>query len=396
MKPKAGLAFAIATILLDAIGVGLIFPIMPDLMAEVGAGDIGSSAIWGGILISAYAVMQFLFSPLIGNLSDAFGRRGVLLLALAALTLDYLLMALAQTFWLLLIGRIVAGIAGATYSTVTAYLADISAPAEKAANFGLISAVFGVGFILGPALGGLLAGVDLRAPFYAAAVLSAANFAFGWFFLPESLPKAARRPFSLRKSSPFTALRDAFALPALRVPLTVFMLFELAAFVYPAVWAYFGKASFGWSTVTVGISLTAYGALLFVVQGGLLRVLVPRWGERRVILFGMWMAFLGLFGIGLAPSSLVVFMLLPICALSDLAPPSLQGLMSNRVSDHEQGKLQGVIGSLGALISIAGPLIMTGTFWAFTSPSMPYIPGAPFFLAALITLAIIPMAWRKI
>lgn len=396
MKPKAGLAFAIATILLDAIGVGLIFPIMPDLMAEVGAGDIGSGAIWGGILMSAYAVMQFLFSPLIGNLSDAFGRRGVLLLALAALTLDYLLMALAHTFWLLLIGRIVAGIAGATYSTVTAYLADISSPAEKAANFGLISAVFGVGFILGPALGGLLAGVDLRAPFYAAAVLGAANFAFGWFLLPESLPKEARRPFSLRNSSPFMALRDAFALPALRVPLTVFMLFELAAFVYPAVWAYFGKASFGWSTFTVGISLTAYGALLFIVQGGLLRVLVPRWGERRVILFGMWMAFLGLLGIGLAPSSLVVFMLLPICALSDLAPPSLQGLMSNRVSDNEQGKLQGVIGSLGALISIIGPLIMTGTFWAFTSPSMPYIPGAPFFLAALITLAIIPLARRKI
>lgn len=396
MKRQAGLAFAVATILLDAIGVGLIFPIMPDLMAAVGVVNIGNAAIWGGILMSSYAVMQFLFSPMIGNLSDAFGRRGVLLLALAALTLDYLLMAVAHTFWLLLIGRIIAGIAGATYSTVTAYLADISPPSKKAANFGLISAVFGVGFILGPALGGMMAEIDLRAPFYAAAVLSAINFAYGWFMLPESLPKTARRAFRLRDSSPFSALRDAFALPALRVPLTVLMLFELAAFVYPAVWAYFGKASFGWSTFTIGVSLTAYGVLLLAVQGGLLRIIVPRWGEKRVIMFGLWMSFLGLAGVGLAPTGLVVFMLLPICALSDVAPPTLQGLMSNRVGDDAQGKLQGVIGSLGALVSIAGPLIMTSMFWAFTSPSMPHFPGAPFILAALITLAIIPLARRRI
>lgn len=396
MKPKAGLSFAIATILLDAIGVGLIFPILPDLMAEVGSANIGNAAIWGGILMSSYAVMQFTFSPLIGNLSDAYGRRGVLLLALAALTLDYLLMAVAHTFWLLLIGRIIAGIAGATYSTVTAYLADISPPSKRAANFGLISAVFGVGFILGPALGGLLAVVDLRAPFYAAAGLSALNFLYGWLLLPESLPKTSRRRFNLRESNPFTALRAAFTLTSLRVPLTALMVFELGAFVYPAVWSYYGRAAFGWSTATIGLTLTAYGVLLFLVQGGLLRVIIPRWGEKRVIIFGMCVAVIGLTGTGLAPNSLVVFIFLPICALSDVTPPSLQGLMSNRVGEDEQGKLQGVMGSLGALVSIIGPLIMTGTFWAFTSPSMPYLPGAPFILAALMTLAIIPLAQRRI
>jgi len=396
MKRTAGLPFAIATILLDAIGVGLIFPIMPDLMAEVGASTIGNSAIWGAVLMSSYAVMQFVFSPLIGNLSDAFGRRGVLLLALAALVFDYLLMAVAHTFWLLLIGRIVAGIAGATYSTVTAYLADISPPDKRAANFGLISAVFGVGFILGPALGGLLSTIDLRAPFYAAAALSAVNFIYGWLLLPESLPVKSRRPFRLRGSSPFRALRDAFALKSLRIPLIVLMVFELSSFVYPAVWAYFGKAAFGWSTATIGITLTAYGVMLFMVQAGLLRVLMPRWGEKRVALFGMWVAVASLVGVGLAPSSIVVFALLPLCALSDLTPPSLQGLMSNRMGEDEQGKLQGVLGSLGALISIIGPPLMTGTFWLFTSPTMPYLPGAPFILAALMTLAIVPMAQRRI
>jgi len=396
MKRPPGLIFAIATILLDAIGVGLIFPIMPDLMVDVGAGAIGNGAIWGGILMSSYAVMQFLFSPLIGNLSDAFGRRGVLLLALAALTFDYLLMALAHTFWLLLIGRIIAGIAGATYSTVTAYLADISPPDKRAANFGLISAVFGVGFILGPALGGLLSTIDLRAPFYAAAALSAVNFLYGWLLLPESLPLASRRAFSLRGSGPFKALRAAFSLQSLRAPLAVFTVFELAAFVYPAVWAYFGRASFGWSTATIGLTLTGYGMLLLIVQGGLLRIMLPRWGEKRLVLFGMWTATISLCGIGLAPNALIVFALLPLAALSDVMPPSIQGLMSNRVGEDEQGKLQGVLGSLGALISIVGPLLMTGVFWLFTSTSLPYLPGAPFLLAALMTLAVIPLARNRI
>lgn len=396
MRKSAGLPFAIATILLDAIGVGLIFPIMPDLMDQVGASSWGSGAILGGVLMSSYAVMQFIFSPLIGNLSDAYGRRGVLLLALAAMVLDYLLMAVAGTFWLLLVGRIIAGIAGATYSTITAYLADISPPEKRAANFGLIGAVFGVGFILGPALGGLLAGIDTRAPFVAAAGLAALNFIYGWLVLPESLQAENRRPFRWAGSNPLRALRDAFSVSALRIPLFVLMLYEVAGFVYPAVWAYFGKAAFGWSAAMIGLTLTVYGVMILFVQGFVLRIIVPRWGEKRVAVFGMIMAMIGLAGTGLAPTAAIVLALLPIAALSDVVPASLQGLMSNRVGSDEQGKLQGVLGSIGALISIVAPLMMTGTFWLFTGPHMPYLPGAPFLLAALLVLAVIPLALRRI
>ena len=285
METKRGAVwFILATILLDAIGIGLIFPIMPDLMERVGAGDTATGAFWGGVLLATYAGAQFLFSPAMGGISDALGRKPVLLVTLAALAVDYVIMALAGTFWLLLVGRFLAGIAGATYITASAYLADISAPKDRAANFGLIGAAFGVGFIFGPALGGLLAGVHVTAPFWAAAGLAAANFLFGVFVLPESLTVAKRRSFDRRDLNPFGSILAAARLPGLGLPLFGLFLFEFANMVYPVLWAFWTREAFGWPSTLIGLSLAAYGVGVVITQGGLMRVLIPRIGEWRTLM----------------------------------------------------------------------------------------------------------------
>ncbi|MEM9584319.1 MAG: MFS transporter [Pseudomonadota bacterium] len=394
MFKSRAFTFVLITLMIDAIGIGIVFPIMPDLMDRVGADDTGQGAFWGGLLMAAYAGALFLCGPIVGSISDAIGRRPILIAALVVLALDYVIMAVAENFWLLLAGRTIAGLAGATYITATAYIADISKPEEKAANFGLIGAAFGLGFVLGPAIGGLAAGISLSAPFWIAAVLSAGNALFGYFVLPESLAPEKRRPFGKRDLNPFKSILDAFRLSGLAVPLICIFVFEFANMVYPTIWAFWIREVFDWPTLYIGLSLAAYGVLLAGVQGGLLPVLINRIGDFRTLMLGMIAALIGMVGFGFTATvaGLVVFLLL--AALSDLVPALITAMASNQVKEDRQGVVQGVIASLSSVAAIFSPLVMTGVFQAAVDEDGVYLPGAPFLLAAVLTAAMVPLVIR--
>lgn len=394
MFKNRAILFILITLMIDAIGIGIVFPIMPDLMDRVGAGDTGQGALWGGLLMAAYAGALFLCGPIVGSVSDAVGRRPILIAALCMLALDYVIMALADSFWLLLLGRTLAGFAGATYITATAYMADISKPKEKAANFGLIGAAFGIGFVLGPAVGGLAAEISLSAPFWIAAALSAANALFGFFVLPESLPPEKRRPFGKRDLNPFKSIFDAFRLPGLAVPLLCIFIFEFANMVYPTLWAFWTREVFDWPTLYIGLSLAAYGVLLALVQGGLMPVLIRWIGDFRTLMLGMISALIAMIGFGFTGTivALVVFLLL--AALSDLVPALMTAMASNQADEDRQGVVQGVIASLSSVAAILSPLAMTALFQASVDGEGVYLPGAPFLFAALLVLAMMPLVFR--
>ncbi len=394
MKLSGPFLFILATLLIDAIGIGIVFPIMPDLMDRVGAGSTAEGAFWGGVMMSAYAATMFLFGPVIGSLSDAWGRRPVLIIALVTLTIDYVIMALAETYWLLLFGRILAGMAGATYITATAYISDIAKPEERGAAFGMIGAAFGIGFVLGPALGGIASGWHITAPFWIAAALSALNVAFGLFILPESLKPENRRAFGLRDLNPIGIIQRAFAMPGLALPLVCLFIFEFINIVYVALWAFWGREVFGWDGFTIGLSLSAYGVLIAAVQAGILPQLTRRLGDYRTLLIALVAGLIGLVGFGLATAVWVAVIVLPIAALSDMAPPLMTAFAANRVGEDLQGLVQGVIASLSSIAAVVGPLVMTGVFEYFVSGSGPYLPGAPFLLGAVMLLAMIPLIWR--
>ncbi|QMU58869.1 MAG: MFS transporter [Boseongicola sp.] len=388
-------AFILITLMIDAIGIGIVFPIMPDLMERVGANDLAVGSIWAGVLMSAYAAAQFLFAPIVGSISDAYGRRPVLLVAMAFLALDYVIMALAGTYWLLLVGRTLAGLAGATYTTATAYISDITPKEHRAARFGMIGAAFGIGFVLGPALGGLAATWYVTAPFWLAAFFSAANVAFGFFVLPESLKPENRRTFELRDLNPFATILQAFRIPALAVPLFCLFVFEFATIVYPTLWAFWGREVFGWSTLTIGLTLSIYGVLVVVAQAGVMPFAVGYLGERRLAIVGLFVATIALVGFGFASALWAVAIFLPIAALADLVPPTITALAANSVDESRQGMVQGVIAALASVAAVIAPLVFTPIFGFFARPeSEIYFPGAPFVLAALLVLALVPLAWR--
>ena len=394
MKLNGPFLFILATLLIDAIGVGIVFPIMPDLMARVGAGSTAEGAFWGGIMMSAYAAAMFLFGPIIGSLSDAYGRRPILIAALATLTVDYVIMALAETYWVLLIGRVLAGMAGATYITATAYISDIAKPEQRGAAFGMIGAAFGIGFVLGPALGGLAAGWHITAPFWIAAGLSALNVAFGLFILPESLKPENRRPFGKRDLNPFGTIARACVIPGLAIPLICIFVFEFANMVYVTLWAFWGREVFAWDAFTIGLSLSAYGILVAVVQAGVLPQLTKRLGDYKTLMIALVTGVIGFVGFGLAGTVWVVAIVLPIAALSDMAPPLMTAFAANKVGEDQQGLVQGVIASLSSIAAVAAPLVLTGVFERFVDGEGVYFPGAPFIMAAVMTVAIIPLVMR--
>lgn len=379
------------TLLIDVIGLGIIIPIIPPLLRQIGGFDLSEAARIGGWLLFAYALAQFLFAPVMGALSDHFGRRPVLLLALIGLGIDYVFHALAPTIGLLFVGRILAGMCGASFTTAGAYIADISNDENRAQNFGMLGVAFGVGFILGPIIGGFAGTISPRAPFWIAAILSMANAAFCFFMLPESLPREQRRSFEWSKANPvgtFGALRKYPVVVSLMLPL--FLLY-LASHAVQSNWSFYTMYKFNWDEKMVGISLTVVGIMIAVVQGGLIRIIVPRLGEKESIIVGFCLYFLGMMLFAVAPNTWLMMSFIFIYCLGGIAGPALQGIMAGQVPSNEQGELNGGMTSLMAITSILGPLAMNGLFSYFTDKNAPVqLPAAPMLLGAfLILLAIL-------
>lgn len=384
---KAAIGFIFITLLIDVMGWGLIIPVMPKLIAELKHISINEASAAGGWLLSAYAIAQFLFAPVIGNLSDRYGRRPVLLSSLLGFGIDYIILALAPTYGWLFLGRVIAGITGASFTTAGAYIADVSTPETRAKNFGVIGAAFGLGFIIGPALGGLLAGFGVRAPFYAAAGLCLLNFLYGFFVLPESLSKENRRKFQWKKANPFGALKFLSKTPAIGGLAIGFFLIYLAATAVQGNWNFFTIYRFHWTEGMVGISLAVVGLLVGAVQMGLIRVVHPRLGDHKTIYLGLVFYTLGLVLFSVASTSWMMFaFLVPYC-LGGLAGPALQSTLAGHVPPNEQGELQGALTSLMSLTTIIGPLIMNNLFTFFTSDKAPFhFPGISFLLGAVFML----------
>lgn len=398
MSHRRAIYFILITVVIDAIGIGLIMPVMPSLLLDLGGSSLANAAIWGGILSTVFAAMQFLFGPLVGNLSDRFGRRKILLVSMTVMAVDYVLMGLAHALWLLFLARVLGGITAANHSTAGAVIADVSKPEEKAANFGLMGAAFGVGFILGPMLGGVMAEFGPRAPFYLAAVMAGANAVFGYFVLPETVTDRNRRPFDWRRALPHGAFRSVAAIPGQGRMMIVLFFQEVAFVVYPVIWAFYTIGKFGWEPWLVGVSLGAFGVMMAISQGFLIRLAIPRLGEYGTAILGLSMEMLAFVAIALAPATWVIFALLPISALGMLAGPAMQGIMSRAVSDDAQGELQGVVSSVRAMASIIAPLVMTGLFSWFTREGTAlYFPGAPFIASALLILIALWVfrGWRR-
>ncbi|HAU68870.1 MAG TPA: tetracycline resistance MFS efflux pump [Gammaproteobacteria bacterium] len=386
--------FIIATVTLDAMGIGLIMPVIPDLIRQIQHVDLAQAAFWGGLLSFTYAFMQFVCGPLIGNLSDRFGRRPVLILSLVFMGLDYFLMAIAPTLLLLFIARTVSGVTGATYATAAAYLTDISKKGERSQNFGLLGAAFGIGFVLGPAIGGLLGELGTRMPFIAAGILALANALFGYFVLPETLEANKRRVFEWRRANPFNALLRLKNLPAVGALMLVVLIYSTANSVYPSVWSYFTIEQFGWTVGLVGISLAIYGVSSALVQIFALPKLVQRFGERKSAAIGIVIAAASFGFLAIVENGWLVFMTMPVTALGGIVGPCLQGLMADRVADNEQGELQGVFSSVVAISMIVSPLLMTYVFKRFTETGTSfYLPGAPFAVAGILAIASLLILW---
>lgn len=387
MHSRLPLIFIFVTLVIDAMGIGLVLPVMPDLIQELEGGTVAQAALWGGIFSTSYALMQFLCGPLLGSLSDRYGRRPILLVTLGVMAVDYVIIALAPNVWILLLGRLLGGIAASTHSVASAFIADISEPEKKAQRFGLVGAAFGVGFVLGPLVGGALAEFGTRAPFWAAAVLSALNLAFGLFILPETVTDRIRRPFSWRRANPLGAFLDLGRWEGVSRLVILFFLYQVAFFVYPAIWPFFAKERFGWDPRMIGLSLALFGAALAVVQGFLIRYILRWLGDRGTVIYGIAFNACAFLAMGFVQSGWLALILTPAAALGAVVIPAIQGVMSRRIPDDSQGALQGILGSAGALAMATSPLIMTQVFWASTADmTVIYLPGAPFLLSMLLML----------
>lgn len=391
---KAAVGFIFVTLLIDVMGWGLIIPVMPKLISELKGIPVNEASSDGAWLISVYAITQFIFAPLIGNLSDKYGRRPVLLFSMLGFGIDYIILALAPDYSWLFAGRIIAGITGASFTTAAAYIADVSTAETRAKNFGMIGAAFGLGFVIGPALGGLLAGLGIRAPFYAAAGLCLLNALYGYFVLPESLRKEHRRPFEWRRANPFGSLQFLRKTPSIGSLAISFFLIYLAAQAVQGNWSFFTIYRFSWSEGMVGISLAVVGVLVGAVQAGLIRIITPRIGNNNSIYLGLLLYTAGLVLFAFATKGWMMFaFLIPYC-LGGIAGPSLQAILAEHVPPSQQGELQGALTSMMSLTTIIGPLIMNNIFEYFTSPKAPfYFPGLFFLLGAFFMLLSLLIAW---
>jgi MFS transporter, DHA1 family, tetracycline resistance protein len=394
---RHALAFIFITMLVDTIGLGIIIPVTPKLITELTGEGMSEAARWGGWLFFVFALMQFFCAPAIGNLSDRFGRRPVLIASLVMLGVDYLITALAPTIFWLFVGRFLSGIAGAAYPTANAYIADVSPPEKRAANFGLVGAAFGIGFVIGPAIGGLLGQYGARLPFYVSAGIAFCNALYGFLVLKESLAQESRRKFELWRANPLGALVALRRFPAMLGLFGVIVLMRLGHDANPVIWTYYTMLKFNWSPAQVGYSLMVVGAMLAFVFSFVTRTVVPRFGEVRSVYLGLACGTVGFMGYAFASRGWVLYAWMAVWVLMGLAGPSLNAIMSKQVGPAEQGELQGALASLGSLTSVAAPPMLSNLFGYFTSATAPiYFPGSAFFAASLcLGFAAFVFAWAR-
>ena len=385
-QKKSAIGFIFITMLIDFTGFGIIIPVLPRLIEQLTGGGITTAAIYGGWLTISYSVMQFIGAPVLGGLSDRFGRRPILLASLLGLGLDYIFLAFAPTIAWLFIGRIIAGITGASFTTAMAYIADISEPEKRSQNFGLVGTAFGIGFIVGPVIGGISSQFGLRIPFLISAGLALLNWLYGYFILPESLGKENRRPFNWRRANPAGSLLHVRKYPALYGLLTALFLLYIAGHSVQSSWTYYTMEKFHWNEAWVGYSLGFVGIVVGIVQGGLIRIIIPKFGQVKSVYYGLVLYVIGFILFAFATQGWMMFAFMLPYGLAGIFGPAMQGLLSNYVEANEQGELQGITASLMSSAAIAGPYIMTSLFAFFTDrKNHLYFPGAPFIFAALLT-----------
>jgi len=391
---EAAIGFIFFTLLIDVIGFGIIIPVLPKLLAEMNNISINEASKYGGYLLFAFAVAQFLFSPVIGNLSDQYGRRPVLLLSLLGFSIDYLILAFAPNFWWFFVGRIIAGITGASFTTAAAYIADISTPETRSKNFGMIGAAFGLGFIIGPFLGGVLGQYGVKIPFYMAAALSFTNFLYGYFILPESLTLENRRKFDIRRANPWGALKQIARYKQFKFLLLAYVFLYIGSHAVQSTWNYFTMYRFEWSEAMVGYSLALVGILVAIVQAGLAQKAAYFMGLERSIVIGFALYTIGMFLFAFASQTWMLFVfLIPYC-FGGIAMPNLQSYMVGKVEPNQQGELQGGITSLMSVTTIIGPIMMTSVFYFFTTKDAPFVfPGAAFFLGGIMMCISFLITW---
>lgn len=395
-QQRASVIFVLITLFIDVLGMGLVIPILPRLVQSLLGGEVAEASFVFGVLVSIYSIMQFFCAPILGALSDRFGRRPVILLALVGLGCDYVLLTLAPSIWWLVAGRIIAGAFGATFTPAGAYIADVSPPEKRAANFGLLGVAFGLGFIAGPALGGLLGATNLRLPFMVCAGLTFVNFLFGLLVMPESLRPENRRAVDVRQMNPVGAMRAIWKYRAVASLIPVFVAVQLAQQGLQSVWVPYVTYRYNWDLAGVGLSLAIVGLLFAFSQGVLVRPIVGRFGERRTLLMSLGVAIVGMLLFGLSSQGWMMYAVTALyCAGLGLLNPSVQGLLSRSVPANEQGLLQGAMTSVMTASAIVAPLVANGSFAVFISPQSPVtLPGAPFFLGSLLCAVALVLAWR--
>jgi DHA1 family tetracycline resistance protein-like MFS transporter len=386
-KPNnKAILFIFITLLVDCTGIGIIIPVVPTLIQQLTGGSVSDAATYGGWLTFAYAIMQFVFSPILGGLSDRYGRRPVLLISLLGLGIDYLFLFFAPDLWWLFVGRLIAGVCGASFTTASAYIADISTNENRAQNFGMVGAAFGLGFIVGPLLGSVFSHWGVRVPFLAAAALSLLNWIYGYFVLPESLSKENRRAFDWKRANPLGSLLHLRRYPAILGLVLSIVLIYIAGHAAQSTWTYYTMEKFKWNEQWIGYSISFVGVSVALVQGGLIRYTQRILGSKKSVFIGLCLYVVGFTLFAFASKGWMMFAFMVPYALAGIAGPSLQSLISGNIPANEQGELQGALTSLISVTSIVGPLLMTGLFSYFTAATSPvYFPGAPFMMGAVLT-----------
>nr|WP_184135315.1 TCR/Tet family MFS transporter [Arcicella rosea] len=395
-KRNPAILFIFITILIDVLGIGIIIPVLPKLLQELTGKGLSEASQYSGFLMAAYAVMQFIFSPILGGLSDKYGRRPIILGSLFGFGLDYILLGFAPTIAWLFAGRIIAGITGASFTTASAYIADISNDENRSKNFGMIGAAFGIGFIIGPVIGGVLGDIGARVPFFVAAGLTLLNWLYGYFVLPESLSQEHRRDFDWKRANPIGSLKNLGRYPVVLGLVGAFFCLQLAGQTHPSTWSYFTMKEFNWTLAEVGYSLSFVGLVVAIVQGGLNRIINPKLGDRNSVMVGLLFYAAGFALFALATKGWMMYAFMIPFGLGGIAGPALQSIISKQVPANEQGELQGGLTSLQSVTTIFGPLLASNLFAYFSADDAPiFFPGAAFMMAAFLTIIALLIALKS-